>query len=424
MNPYKTILLSILLLPVFLLKQPGLAQQLEPAGQTVVQAVADLMLEEGFQSIEAFTRDKKIVVRYENRVYRFEATAIKRIIQLLHPVVTANYEMLVLIPKQRNIPMVSIELDLKRYESFANGEISARELFQNTLITDEVNYYKITPKPTIENNGNFKLEFEFEPQLRLSLGGFPDAVIHQVNLLPTANIFLWQGAQLKFQGILPLLNEFEIPEEEIFRPGIMAFTQFVRLPQEIFALFSAGYYTENRYGLNLEVAKYFLNNNLQIKARAGFTGYAAYPQRRGVESIIKGWEYANPDYWDYEAGVAYRFPKWDLNIGAEAGKGLLFKEFVRVNVFRQFDETQLGFFALVTNDGENYGFNLSVPLFPKKYWKPKVVSVRPSRSFRYTYHATQNYITQYETGIDIATLYLNFNPAFLRNQLSNGKDWN
>jgi len=117
----------------------------------------------------------------------------------------------------------------------------------------------------------------------------------------------------------------------------------------------------------------------------------------------------------YRLGADYWLSKWNTRVGLSYGKVLHQKRVLRLEVAQQFKETEIGFFAFKTDRGNNYGFQLAIPIFPKKYWKPKFISIRPANQFTYTYHSTQNRIQDYNTGIPKNENTLN--PALLKNHL-------
>jgi len=395
----------------------GNSQSVANSVNSIEIDVSHILIEEGFQSIVVYNQDNKLIVSYENRRYRFEVAAILRIMELLTANKALVLDEMVLVPKRRNIPILSVSISLKAYQQFKNKETTIAEFAQYLSIESESIYTTNKPPTTQKHTGNYALELEVEPQLRLAFGGNPDAVVHQLNLVPRVNLFLWKGAKLSTGVILPISNEFQIEEEDLIRPELIVFSQYLRLPGNTYAGLSAGYFTKYRYGTQVEVGKFFLNNNLLIKGKIGYTGYASYPKRLFLDRPEKGWQRANLDYIDYQIGMDYRVSKWDLVAGIEYGKGLFDKRYIQANLSRQIKEMTIGFVALKTDNGENYGVRLSLPIFPKKYWKPKRISVRPAHQFKYDYNGNHNFVTQYSTRTSIADLHFQLNPSFIKNQL-------
>ena len=387
-------------------------------------SVANQMVAEGFQSISIKQEGATFFLAYENRVYRYEVAAIKKIIQLVTPLIKEEARELTIITQKQQIPVFATTVVIADYLAFQAGSISLEQFVNRLQITQKIE--KINQKNWAvynNNSGKYKLEFVIEPDLNLSLGGHPDAILHQFNLLPSANIYLWKGAKFQFQAILPISNELPIPEETFVRPGILSFHQEVRLPTNLFAGVSVGYFTNYRYGTALDVRKYFLNGNVALRGHLGYTGYASYPKRLGVDEPEKIWQYGDFDYVDYKIGIDYFIAKWNLKVGVDYGKGLYDRNITQLRITQNFKELSFGLFGFKTKSGYNYGVDLKIPIFPKKYWKPKTISIRPATHLKYTYYTTQNYVSEYETGNDFILDNQYFTPALVQNLLAREK-WN
>lgn len=416
-----TILTSILMSFFFLITSLSSQSMTTKNNQEITlqinSTISELLAAEGFQNIEVHRTNNKTIVRYENRRYRYEVEAIKNTLSLVNKTNISPKDTLILVSKRWNIPLVSIELIVEDYQHFIDKKITAETFGQRLIIKNQSAYTRQKRINKTVNSGNYRIEIEIEPQLRLALGGYPDRVAHQINLIPRANMYLWKGAKLTFGGILPISDELGIEEEKMIRPEVLSLSQYMRLPANSYAGLSLGYFTKYRYGSQAELGKFFLNGNLLIRGKVGYTGYASYPKRLFLEKPEKGWQRANLEYLDYAAGIEYRYSKWDVRAGVEYGKAQFDKRYLRVNLTRQINEMEIGFFAFKTTDGENYGVHVALPIYPKKYWKPKAVSIRPARQFKYTYHGDQYYLTEYKTGANLADLHFQLNPSFIKNRL-------
>ena len=398
--------------------------QTNAAYNALYTSVANQMVAEGFQSISIKQEGTSFFLAYENRVYRYEVVAIKKIIQLVTPLIKSEATKLIIITQRQQIPIFSTTLTIADYLDFQEEIIPLEQFISRLQITQKVEKWNRKNWGIHNNNsGKYKLEFVIAPDLNLALGGFPDAIQHQFNLLPTANIYLWQGAKFKFQAILPISNELPIPEETFVRPGILSFNQEIRLPSNLFAGVSVGYFTNYRYGTALDLRKYFFNGNLAIRGHLGYTGYASYPKRLGVDEPEKIWQYGDFDYVDYKIGIDYFIAKWNIKVGIDYGKILYDKNITQVRITQNFKELSFDLFGFKTESGYNYGVDLKIPIFPKKYWKPKTISIRPATHLKYTYYTTQNYVSQYETGNDFMLNNQSFTPALIQNLLAREK-WN
>jgi hypothetical protein len=378
----------------------------------------------GWLNLHIYADGDRLLIAYENRLYRFEARAIKALVNQVAPIIGNRYRQLDLVVMSRNEPLIGISLSLQAWNDFQKDEQSFPAFAKSIETTLDVQKnWQLLRGQTVRHPGAYRIDAFLDPQLKMGLGGYPKPILAQINLLPTANVFLWRGAQLTLQTIVPVLNQLPIPEDKLFRPGLIAFNQYFRLPGASFVGLSAGYFTNYSYGAEIELSKFFLNGRLIWRGKAGYTGYASYPQRLRLEKPVPGWQISSLNYLDYQSSLEYRLAKYDFVMKVEAGRYLYFQNSVKVSAVRQFKETDLGFFAMKNDKGVNYGFQVSVPIFPKKYGKPKLVQFRPGKAFDYTYTATQATLESYRTGNDIYGFFKKLNPLFIKNQLINPSDW-
>jgi len=376
----------------------------------------------GYQNVVLGLKGEELSIYYENRIKRFEPNAIIDIIQII-----ANEDLplkvvdIQVITQKLQIPVLTIKFRNEDLFKWKKG-LFPLEQFVKTLLIKQGGPSLQNRK--IINSGNFRLELVLQPEIGLGLGGFPDPVIHRLFLKPTFNIFLWKGAQLKTETILPISSEFNIVGEHTVRPGILSFSQNIKLPKHLWLQASLGYFSNNRFGGRLSFAKFLLNGSLTLTGRLGYTGYASYPKKLNLEEAVKGWEYSDINYYDFNVGVNYWFKEWNTQVRLEYGQALFSKEQLKFTCLQRFNEVDIGFFALQTQRGRNYGMILNIPIAPKKYWKPKRIAIRPARTLNYTYQATQATVESYTTGTSILAIHRQLNPAFIKNQLLILKRWN
>ncbi len=377
--------------------------------------------EKGYQNIVTQKTEQELVIYYENRVRRFEPSAIIELVQIIsEEELIKEVQEIRLVAQRMRIPVLTVMFKSEDLVKWKSGTLPL-ETFVETFIVEQGGTR--LPKTLVANSGNFSVELELKPEIGLGLGGFPDPVIHRFFLLPTINVFLWKGAQLKSEIILPISSEFDIIGERVVRPGIVSFSQNIQLPKQLWLQASLGYFSKNRFGGRLSFAKYFFNGSLTLIGQIGYTGYASYPRKINLEEAVKGWEYSTPNYYDYNVGVNYWFNEWNTRVRLEYGRALFNKEQLKFTCLQRFNEVDIGFFALQTQRGNNFGMILNLPIAPKKYWKPKRISVRPAKTLNYTYQATQATVESYETGISILNINRQLNPAFIKKQLLLLRRW-
>ena len=386
--------------------------------------IAKAITAKGYQSVKVQIAESKVTIFYENRVQRFEPRAIIEIIRTIGAnELPKNIDTIHLVTQKLQIPVLTTIFTVSAFQNWAAGKITLTEFISGVRVVQGGPTLTNNKNKTFLNSGNYRVEIEIKPEIGLGLGGFPDPVIHRFLLIPTANIYLWKGAKIQLETILPISSEFQLPEEHFIRPGILALNQTLRLPSQIWLQGSIGYFSKNRYGGRLSAGKFFWNGAMALTGHIGYTGYAAYPIKFGLEKAVKGWEYADIDYLDYNVGINYWFKQWNTQLRLEYGRELLGKNQLKFTCLQRFNEVDIGFFALKTQRGNNYGMQLSLPIFPKKYWKPKRVSIRPANRLNYTYQATQATVESYNTGSDILSIHRQLNPAFIKDQLTISKRW-
>lgn len=374
------------------------------------------LIKQGLQNVVVSIGDSMLHVTFENRRFRDEVDAVEKVAEIFQQQPTLSYQALEFTLQNRGIPTLSGVL--QRILIKENKDSSSVQLLPEQTRIADYNLWAQRFEQEKANNGNWRVEFEFEPQLLLALGARRDPILHQINLLPSANIYLWRGARLRFQGIIPISDELKNPEDQFWRPRLITLSQYVVLPKKILLSATLGYFTERRYGVALQASKFFgAKSRFLLQANAAYTGFGSFPQVINVDTPTRGWQFSNLNYFNYSIAGEYIIPSWNLRVRLAYQKALLNRKVVRAEVWRQFDELQLGFFLYRFTGESNYGFIVNIPLFPKRYGKPGRIHFKTSRFFNYTYHTTQFYATDFSAGEDLWRFYETLHPAFFNNRL-------
>jgi hypothetical protein len=367
----------------------------------------------GFENVAVVVEDRQVLVTYENRLYRYEVRAVKEILKIVLPL-AQEVTSITLIPQYRKIPLIAITLPVEEAIVLSNGHTSPATSFFTVEVALEVDpiWQKLQATPKA-NSSLRKLDLVAHPQFIAQFGDYSEIVRAQINLAPEMTTSLWNGMSLSAQVIIPLQNEFE-EEGNYWRPGLMTVNQILRLPQNTFASITIGYFTQDRYGADLEAQKYFFNGRASVGANVGYTGYASY---------FKGkWKYSRFDFPTALVNSEYRFARLDLTFRAMYGKFLYQDKGWRWEILRQFREVDIGFFAINTTTGTNLGFNFSMPIFPPKHLPAGVVRVRTANYFPWEYRywgiwesGASGY--RYNTGNRLDDFMKRLHPDYVKNQL-------
>lgn len=260
---------------------------------------------------------------------------------------------------------------------------------------------------------DYTLFFSLDPQFRFSFGARPDPIQIQFNLLPRLDLRLWKGSLLRFQYIIPVWNELDIPEEDFFRPGLITLSQSFRPGKGLFANLTAGYFSNYRYGAQAQLCKFLFKDRLFFGTQFGYTGYASYPVRLYVDHPVAGWQISDIEYLDYMMMAGWRWNRQNLQLTVGWGKGLYEQEIKTFTLNRQFNLTTVELFAQQLDNDWNYGMRLQIPIpfFRKFIGKRFTVQTAPFIDFYY--NGTQNYIQDYWTGQRLPYLSDHLHPDLI-----------
>lgn len=370
------------------------------------------LVEDGFESVAVLQAGKELIVTYENRRYRDELGAAREVIAGIQAVAREALEV-ILIPQNRMIPLIAIRAAVNQQRLPANGELSEARLEVNLNFESYWSRIKTLPRA---NASTGKLDLVLHPQFNVAFASYNNPVATQFNVAPALQTSLWPGMAFFAQLIIPLQNELE-REGDYIRPGLVTINQVLRLPREVFVSGSLGYFTQERYGLDLDVQKYFFNGRAAIGANFGYTGHASY--FKGV------WSYSGINHQTMFLNSEMRIPRWDLALRASYGKFLYQDTGWRVDLMRQFREVDFGFFLLRSAAETNTGFYFSVPIFLRKHLAPRRVRIRTADyfSWEYFYKGFPESGTRYQTGNSLNDFMKRLHPDYVNNQIRHSNRW-
>jgi hypothetical protein len=370
----------------------------------------------GFENVSVLTGSSLILITYENRVYRYEVRAIKEILDNVAPFMVKNQK-IVLIPQNRGVPLVAISVRAQHYRALMNRKISGQTFASTMAISLNVEpAWGILKRARSENSSLYKFDVVVHPKFGAQFGNFDNPFESQFSLAPEIRTFPLSGMKLSAQMMVPLHNELG-QEKGRIRPRLITLNQSFRLTKSIFFSATGGYFTRNRYGIDVEIQRFFDNGLWALGSMVGYTGYATYENG--------GWYLAKPSQLTAFINTEIRFPQTDLALRVSAGQYLYKDRGARVDFLRRFGEVDLGLFAIVTQAGRNGGFFFSVPLFPRRYLPSKRIRISPAKAFgwEYRYRGLQDGGLLYDTGNSVDAFMKRLNPDYLRNQFMAFRGW-
>jgi hypothetical protein len=389
----------------------ALSQNLE-----LKRSIVDELTKNGFENLKVQIETESAIVAYENRVYRFDVEALKEVLKLVVPLLKDQKE-IVLVPQNRQIPIVSLEASVSDCKDYFDSRISGKEFASRLTIRFDID--EISRKLSgedVENSSSFRFDITAKPQAYFQFGPYGKPVTSQVNAVPELQTSWFQGMHVNSELIVPVVNQFGTRGESV-RPGVLALNQVYRFPGNYFVSASAGVFTQDRYGLDLEAEKYVWNANLSYGLNVGLSSMLFFERMTSIY-------YSDVFAVTGSVHCNYRIPEYDLTLGVMAGKFLRDDKSLRFDMSREFGEVEIGFFAIHAFRGiTNGGINITIPLFPSKYWKPGVVRARPHEDFTMSYLAKTNpdqlIGLRYNTLNRLEYFDKKLNPDFIRNYFSN-----
>ncbi|MCF8239665.1 MAG: YjbH domain-containing protein [Saprospiraceae bacterium] len=372
------------------------AQQVDQSAPTVSPADSifcskqEALLEQaGFPDASCVLADDQLLVSYTRSKYRLGATSTRKLLSNLGQLPPDRIRSVNVTIADRGIPFYTLFIPVENAvprSGDASFEIGTHP-FPSTR----------GRSPFIKGD-DFTLLFSLDPQLRFAFGASPDPIQIQFNLLPRFDLRLWKGSLFRFQYIIPVWNELDIPEEDFFRPGLITLSQFFRLGRGFFANSTVGYFSTYRYGAQIQLCKFLLRDRAFFGTQFGYTGYASYPKRLYVDPPVSGWQVSDVEYLDYLLTAGWRWNKQHVQLIAGWGRGLFEQEIKSLMVSRQFNLTTVELFVQQLDQEWNYGLRLQIPLPFYRTFIGNRVQIQTSPFFDFQYNGTQNYLQEYRTG--------------------------
>lgn len=382
------------------------------------------MQKSGFENISIRATDEKLLLTYENRIFRNEIHGFGKVLNILYNVLQDERSeiiaTIVIIPQNREIPLVSLTVGREELNSYFRHELSPELFVKNIIVSFDIDDVWVQLEGRVkENKSALKTDIVFTPKLAAELDEFGDPIKLQLGIAPSLNTSLGAGSKITAEYIIPLIHRnFDVGDPvDPFRPGLININQVIRFPGNIFCSTGLGIFSDNRYGIDFELRKYFFNGILTLGGNVGLTG--------SLRVFDKEWEMTRMKTltWFIDSGL--RIPEYNLTVSVNYGQYLYEDKGLRCDISREFGEVEIGFFAQYTRSellGEftSGGFNFSVPLFPDEYSEPGIIRIKPAENFEWEYNA-KHFIyffqKRYSTGSSIESFIKKLQPDYVYKEI-------
>lgn len=288
---------------------------------------------------------------------------------------------------------------------------STKNLSLTHLYRGSVIYSYGSAPDRIQKKGFYKVDLQFEPYYNSRFGDKNDPFKTQVGIGPRLQLNSRNGFYGIFQWLFPLQNDFKNETGYGNRPGETGagYTKIL-IKQHFFNAF-AGTMTNRRYGLAGEYIFMNKQGTLYSGISIFYTGAYIYSQQTFTRERI--------NYTSGYGFIAYRFKQTNLTLKATLERYLNNEWGGTFEAYRQFGNTDIGFYGLTGKNGENAGIKLVVALWPRKFYNNSWMQVRfpNSLGFQYDLKSTTQAGEQVRTPTDFFYEILRFNPNFIDQQI-------
>lgn len=271
------------------------------------------------------------------------------------------------------------------------------------------------PKPTSnpKSKGLYKVDIQLEPYYNSRFGDKDDPFRTQIGIGPKIQLNSKKGLYAVFQWLIPLQNDFTKELGYGNRPGETGFGYTKIISKQHFFNAFAGTLTNRRYGINGDYI--FMNRQGTIYSGLSlfFTGGFIYTDGTFTRERL--------DYISGYAFFAYRFKKSDITLKTTFERYLDNELGVTFEAYRQFGNTDIGFYAQKGERGENAGLKITFSLWPRKFYSNSWIQIRLPHSLNLQYDlkaATQSG-EQVRAQTDFYYEILRFNPSFINKHIKN-----
>ncbi|HEX6911776.1 MAG TPA: hypothetical protein VF142_15340 [Longimicrobium sp.] len=352
--------------PEPLCAQPGTSEDGHSA--RYADLVTRALVSDGFSNVATVVERERVFVTFENTRYRDLRRGLDEVAEQLLPAMGDGE--LVLVPTVDGVP-----LGTARYSDAArDSSDSIPPARRTSLSLAGVPDGLLSTRRAGSSFG--RVDVVVHPWFEASFGDYDEPVRSRPGVAPELRIALRRGLRLSTQVLFTLQDDLPTGESRV-RPGLVTLSQTLRLPRNVFVHATAGAFTPNRYGADVQVRAYtpsgrwFAGGEL---AQTGLTSFARgdwqrFPINDRTALLEAGWR-------DLRHG---------LTVQATAGEFLSDERGVRLDVVRQFGEVDLGFFVVTSGEGKNGGVHLRIPLGVSRHPKPHALRLRAADAFRWEY---------------------------------------
>lgn len=376
----------------------------EILAQDVCCKVSAALTERGFSNVRVARNDSLTVVAVQNDAYKLQASGIAVATEILEETGLLESGVVKLLVLDYDVPQVTLTYDSNVGDWKVSHHVDRKD-------------WKLALNSVKAGSSFGKVDIVVYPQVSLM-----NLIITQVyqslwQLSPAVETTLWPGSKFSYQVKIPIWNDGYGSREGKVHPGMITLSQRFRLPYDIMGRASAGVFSNNRYGVALDLKRRFtfapwlmLEGGFSMIGLCYFDGF-----RFHVSPELE-------PFW-YAGGNAF-WPKAQTEFRVRVQKFLLADYGVKAEMIRHFRYCSIGFYVekgLNTYAHTNGGFRFQIALPPYRYKRPGYwPRVTTSGQMGMVYNANNEQRWYKETKTEASDNIMNdnaFNPYYIEREV-------
>jgi hypothetical protein len=280
-----------------------------------------------------------------------------------------------------------------------------------------------------KNSSLYKVDLVVYPMFSFKNGRLSVPYQVRFNVNPTIETSLWKGGRVTAQLVIPVVNDFGYKYDDV-RPGYLTVSQTVRLPYNIFVTGTAGCFSGNRNGFDVNVEYFPKLKDFWFDARASYTWFGEWGEWKNGKNLhpFKFGYDRNSGRVTWNIGANYYLREFNSQLSVRAEKYIQGECGVRLDLIRHMKNCSIGFYGMYVpsddhNEGVNGGFRFVVKLPPYKYKRRGYVPRVTTSSiwgFEYNAGGTFVYGQSFKANAQMnMSEAIKYNPAYLEQELLN-----
>lgn len=329
----------------------------------IEERISGALLGHGFESVSAGLAGDTLTVWFENRVYRYEMTALGVVALLAAPEVEPS-AVLVLVPVTRGVPNVAISARAGDWDAFVRADSSSAWFRERVVIRPGPHAAAASesrPRRSEENPSRWKVDLAARPLLEFQFGAVTDPFQFGFWIAPEATVSPFRGGQLTVQAKVRVTDEFDSHSRAV-APGRTTLSVAGWLPGDWLGAASAGHFADERYGLAAEMSRFLGDGSFEVRFGGDISGFIRFAEEETRYSAI--------EKWSSVAAVTYRTRGRDIETTLSGGRYYEGDAGARLDIVRRWGESEVGLFGIKTESGTVGGMRISVPLPVRRLGAP------------------------------------------------------